>query len=234
MTINLQEVSELTLDQNIKLHQLGLVIDTFGNASAKIGNTIIIKPSGVILTGKISCEMSIVEFDSKKCINGINPSSDTPTHLELYRAYDSIKGITHTHSCYATAWAQASRSIPCLGTTHADYWKGDIPVTRTLTIDEIKGDYELETGKVIVETLQKLELEPSECPGILVAHHGPFTWGKTIEEAVKNAERLEYIARLAWTTLQLNSQTINIPSELLHRHFSRKHGPKAYYGQKSV
>jgi len=231
MTGDIIEHSNLTFAQNVKLHELDLVIDTFGNASSKIGNTVIIKPSGVIISGKEPSEMSIVEFDSKKCINGINPSSDTPTHLELYRAYDTIKGITHTHSRYATAWAQSMKPIPCLGTTHADYWKGDIPVTRPLTIDEVKGDYELETSKVIVETLQKLGHEPSECPGILVAHHGPFAWGTTIEEAVKNSERLEYIAKLAWITLQLNPSSPTIPYELHNRHFSRKHGKNSYYGQ---
>ena len=153
--------------------------------------------------------------------------------MELYRSFDYIGGITHTHSLYATAWAQAVKPIPCLGTTHADYWKGAVPVSRPLTNDEIKGDYELETGKVIVETLQKHGLDPGECLGILVAHHGPFTWGKTVEEAVKNAERLEYIAKLACLTLQLNPHAPAIPSELHHRHYSRKHGPDAYYGQEN-
>ena len=233
MKDSISDLSERTLYQNIKLVELGLVIDTFGNASSKIANTVIIKPSGMLLSEVKPNDMSVLEYDGYQHKSGKLPSSDTPTHLELYHNLNDIGGIVHTHSQYATAWAQAPKPIPCFGTTHADYWKGQIPVTRKLTVDEINGEYELETGKVIVESLQKLRIDPLECPGILVAHHGPFAWGETVEEAVKNAERLEYIAKLAWMTLQINPQAPQISSELHHRHFSRKHGPDVYYGQKN-
>ena len=220
------------LNKNKELILLGLVIDTFGNASAKDGSSILIKPSGVDLSLISKNDISVVEINSGKLLSGKSPSSDTPTHLEIYRSFPQIGGITHTHSPYATAWAQTGNSIPCLGTTHADYWRGEIPVTRPMTDQEISGDYEKETGKIIVETIKELCLDPLECPGILVMHHGPFTWGKTIEEAVNNAEALEYIAKLAWMTRQLNQSIPAISPSLHSRHFTRKHGPKSYYGQK--
>ena len=231
MKKKIADLSERTLFQNINLIELGLVIDTFGNASSKIENTVIIKPSGVLLSEMEPDQMSVLDFNNFKLTSGKLPSSDTPTHFELYRSFDNIGGITHTHSLYATAWAQAATCIPCFGTTHADYWKGEIPVTRELTANEINGEYELETGKIIVEKIKELRVDPLECPGIIVAHHGPFTWGRTVEEAVKNAERLEYIAKLAYMSLQINPQILPISTELHFRHFSRKHGPKAYYGQ---
>ena len=227
------EFKHQCLKANKQIFSSGLVFDTFGNASLKVSNNFVIKPSGINLMECTAEDMSIVAVQSGKLIEGKLPSSDTPTHLELYKNLNDIGGIVHTHSQYATAWAQAAKSIPCLGTTHADYWKGEIPVTRELTVDEINGEYELETGKVIVETLRELRVDPLACPGVLVAHHGPFTWGRTIEEAVKNAERLEYIAKLGWMTLQIKPQVPHISSELHHRHFSRKHGPDAYYGQKN-
>ena len=220
------------LNKNNELILLGLVIDTFGNASAKDGSSILIKPSGVDLSLISKNDISVVEINSGKLLSGKSFSSDTPTHLEIYRSFPQLGGITHTHSPYATAWAQTGNSIPCLGTTHADYWRGEIPVTRPMTDQEISGDYEEETGKIIVETIKELCLDPLECPGILVMHHGPFTWGKTIEEAVNNAEALEYIAKLAWMTRQLNQSIPAISPSLHSRHFTRKHGPKSYYGQK--
>ena len=219
------------LNKNKELILLGLVIDTFGNASAKDGSSILIKPSGVDLSLISKNDISVVEINSGKLLSGKSPSSDTPTHLEIYRSFPQLGGITHTHSPYATAWAQTGDSIPCLGTTHADYWRGEIPVTRPMTDQEISGDYEKETGKVIVETINKICMDPLECPGILVMCHGPFTWGKTIEEAVKNAEMLEYIAKLSWLTHQLNQSIPAIPPSLHSRHFTRKHGPQSYYGQ---
>ena len=219
------------LNKNKELILLGLVIDTFGNASAKDGSSILIKPSGVDLSLISKNDISVVEINSGKLLSGKSPSSDTPTHLEIYRSFPQLGGITHTHSPYATAWAQTGNSIPCLGTTHADYWRGEIPVTRPMTDQEISGDYEKETGKVIVETINKMCMEPLECPGILVMCHGPFTWGKTIEEAVKNAEMLEYIAKLSWLTHQLNQSIPAISPSLHSRHFTRKHGPQSYYGQ---
>ena len=219
------------LNKNKELILLGLVIDTFGNASAKDGSSILIKPSGVDLSLISKNDISVVEINSGKLLSGKSPSSDTPTHLEIYRSFPQLGGITHTHSPYATAWAQTGNSIPCLGTTHADYWRGEIPVTRPMTDQEISGDYEKETGKVIVETINKICMDPLECPGILVMCHGPFTWGKTIEEAVKNAEMLEYIAKLSWLTHQLNQSIPAISPSLHSRHFTRKHGPQSYYGQ---
>jgi L-ribulose-5-phosphate 4-epimerase len=219
------------LNKNKELTLLGLVIDTFGNASAKDGSSILIKPSGVDLSLISKNDISVVEINSGKLLSGKSPSSDTPTHLEIYRSFPQLGGITHTHSPYATAWAQTGNSIPCLGTTHADYWRGEIPVTRPMTDQEISGDYEKETGKVIVETINKMCMDPLECPGILVMYHGPFTWGKTIEEAVKNAEMLEYIAKLSWLTHQLNQSIPAISPSLHSRHFTRKHGPQSYYGQ---
>jgi L-ribulose-5-phosphate 4-epimerase len=219
------------LNKNNELILLGLVIDTFGNASAKDGSSILIKPSGVDLSLISKNDISVVEINSGKLLSGKSFSSDTPTHLEIYRSFPQLGGITHTHSPYATAWAQTGNSIPCLGTTHADYWRGEIPVTRPMTDQEISGDYEKETGKVIVETINKMCMDPLECPGILVMCHGPFTWGKTIEEAVKNAEMLEYIAKLSWLTHQLNPSIPAISPSLHSRHFNRKHGPQSYYGQ---
>ena len=219
------------LNKNKELILLGLVIDTFGNASAKDGSSILIKPSGVDLSLISKNDISEVEINSGKLLSGKSFSSDTPTHLEIYRSFPQLGGITHTHSPYATAWAQTGNSIPCLGTTHADYWRGEIPVTRPMTDQEISGDYEKETGKVIVETINKMCMDPLECPGILVMCHGPFTWGKTIEEAVKNAEMLEYIAKLSWLTHQLNQSIPAISPSLHSRHFTRKHGPQSYYGQ---
>ena len=219
------------LNKNKELILLGLVIDTFGNASAKDGSSILIKPSGVDLSLISKNNISVVEINSGKLLSGKSPSSDTPTHLEIYRSFPQLGGITHTHSPYATAWAQTGNSIPCLGTTHADYWRGEIPVTRPMTDQEISGDYEKETGKVIVETINNMCMDPLECPGILVMCHGPFTWGKTIEEAVKNAEMLEYIAKLSWLTHQLNQSIPAISPSLHSRHFTRKHGPQSYYGQ---
>jgi len=219
------------LNKNKELILLGLVIDTFGNASAKDGSSILIKPSGVDLSLISKNNISVVEINSGKLLSGKSPSSDTPTHLEIYRSFPQLGGITHTHSPYATAWAQTGDSIPCLGTTHADYWRGEIPVTRPMTDQEISGDYEKETGKVIVETINNMCMDPLECPGILVMCHGPFTWGKTIEEAVKNAEMLEYIAKLSWLTHQLNQSIPAISPSLHSRHFTRKHGPQSYYGQ---
>ena len=220
------------LNKNKELILLKLVIGNFGNASAIDGSSVLIKPSGVDLSLISENDISEVEINSGKLLSGKSPSSDTPTHLELYRSFPQLGGITHTHSPYATVWAQTANSIPCLGTTHADYWRGEVPLTRPMTDQEISGDYEKETGKIIVETIKELCLDPLECPGILVMHHGPFTWGKTIEEAVNNAEALEYIAKLAWMTRQLNQSIPAISTSLHSRHFTRKHGPKSYYGQK--
>ena len=175
--------------------------------------------------------MVVVSLETGKVVEGnLKPSSDTPTHLVLYRAFPEIGGMVHTHSLYATAWAQARRAIPAYGTTQADYWYGDVPCTRLLTPQEIKGDYEANTGRVIVETFKRMD--PLQHPAVLVASHGPFTWGEDVGDAVHNAVVLEFIARLASETLRLNPKTRPMQPVLLDKHFLRKHGPKAYYGQK--
>ncbi len=217
---------------NIDLIKNDLVIDSFGNASSRLnGKTFFIKPSGVNLEDISFEDISEVQIQSGKRISGRAPSSDTPTHLELYKTFENIGGVVHTHSLYATAWAQAKVPIPCLGTTHADYWNDKIHVTRDLKKDEINSDYEKETGKVIIEKLSELKADPLEYPGMLVANHGPFTWGKNIFDAVKNAIRLEYIAKLAFLSLSINPNLGVLSKSMINKHFFRKHGPDAYYGQ---
>ena len=220
-----------TLISNFKLLEKQLVVGAFGNASSRDKDVFHIKPSGVNLKKIKSEDMVTVRIHDGKIYGEMNPSSDTPTHIELYNKFPQIGGITHTHSVYATAWAQAVKSIPCLGTTHADYWNGEIPITRALTKEEINGEYEKETGKVIIEKIKQLNVDLLDCPGIIVANHGPFTWGATVEDAVKHAELLEYIARLAWLSLSIDPNVKPISKALLNKHYSRKHGLDAYYGQ---
>ena len=218
---------------NLDLVAEGLVIQTWGNASGidRERGLVVIKPSGVAYAGMKPGHMVVVSLKTGQMVEGkLKPSSDTPTHLVLYRAFSKIGGIVHTHSLYATAWAQARRKIPAYGTTQADYWFGEVPCTRALTPREIKSDYEANTGRVIVETFRKSN--PLEQPAVLVAGHGPFTWGRDVAEAVHNAGVLEFVARLAAETLRLNPKTKPIPPALLAKHFLRKHGTKAYYGQK--
>jgi L-ribulose-5-phosphate 4-epimerase len=224
---------KIVFDENVKLYRSNLVIDSFGNVSGRDKKTLLIKPSGVDLENSTSNDIVTVHIKDGKYAGDLKPSSDTPTHLELYRAFPDVGGIAHTHSPYATAWAQAGKSIPCLGTTHADYWNGDVPITRDLTKDEIYGEYEKETGNVIIEKIKDLNIDPLNCPGILVRNHGPFTWGATVEDAVKHAELLEYIARLALLSISINPDSKPISQPLHNKHFSRKHGPDAYYGQDS-
>ncbi|HEY1662457.1 MAG TPA: L-ribulose-5-phosphate 4-epimerase [Verrucomicrobiae bacterium] len=218
---------------NLDLVARGLVIETWGNASGvdRARGLMVIKPSGVPYDDMKPEQMVVVSLATGKVVEGkLNPSSDTPTHLVLYRAFDKIGGVVHTHSLYATAWAQAGKEIPSYGTTQADYWYGKVPCTRLLTPKEIKNDYEVNTGKVIVETFKKQN--PLEHPAVLVASHGPFTWGRDVHGAVHNAGVLEFIARLASETLRINPKTRPMQSVLLDKHFLRKHGPNAYYGQK--
>jgi len=219
---------------NLDLVTEGLVIQTWGNASAvdRERGVVVIKPSGVPYASMKPQHMVAVSLETGKVVDGhLKPSSDTPTHLELYRAFPNIGGIVHTHSLYATAWAQALRPIPAYGTTHADYWHGAVPCTRSLTPPEIKRDYEANTGRVIVETFKKLD--PMQHAAVLVANHGPFTWGASVDDAVHNAVVLEFVARLAAETLRLNPKTRPLQPALLDKHFLRKHGPKASYGQHS-
>jgi L-ribulose-5-phosphate 4-epimerase len=229
----LEDLKRQVCKANLDLVREGLVIQTWGNASAvdREHGVLVIKPSGVTYDGMKPEHMVVVSLDTGKILEGdLIPSSDTPTHLVLYRAFKSIGGVVHTHSLYATAWAQAKRGIPSYGTTQADYWYGDVPCTRPMRPEEIKSDYEANTGQVIVETFK--ELDPTQHPAVLVASHGPFTWGKDVEAAVHNAAVLEFVAKLASETLRLNPQVEPMQSDLLDKHFLRKHGPKAYYGQK--
>ena len=231
----LGELRERVFEANRQIVEAGLVVLTFGNASAvdRAAGLMAIKPSGVAYDQLGPGSMVIVDLESGDVQEGGRPSSDTPTHLALYRAFEGIGGIVHTHSPCATAWAQARREIPCFGTTHADHFRGPVPVTRELTAEEIAGDYERCTGNVIVETFTGLGLDPLERPAVLVASHGPFAWGVDAGTAVENAIALEIVAESSLRTEQLSPGVEQIQPELLDRHFLRKHGPGAYYGQRS-
>ena len=229
----LEELKKQVCQANLDLVKEGLVVQTWGNVSGvdRASGNMVIKPSGVPYEGMGPKQMVVVSLQTGKVLEGeLKPSSDTPTHLVLYRAFPEIGGVVHTHSLYATAWAQARRGIPSYGTTQADYWHGAVPCTRLLTAAEIKTDYEANTGHVIVETFQRLD--SAHHPAVLVASHGPFTWGKNAQAAVENAVVLEFVARLASETLRLNPKIKPMQSVLLGKHFFRKHGPGAYYGQK--
>jgi len=229
----LEELKRRVCEANLKLVAEGLVVQTFGNASGidRSSGMVVIKPSGVCYNRMKPGHMVIVSLKTGMVVEGkLNPSSDTPTHLVLYRAFPHIGGIVHTHSFYATAWAQARLDIPALGTTHADYFRGPIPCTRPMTAREIRSDYEANTGEVIVECFA--QLDSSGCPAVLVASHGPFVWGRSVEDAVHHAMIVEHLARLASETLRINPQVHQVPPALLNKHFLRKHGAEAYYGQK--
>ena len=231
----LEKLKRQVCAANLKLVVEGLVIQTWGNASGidRARGLVVIKPSGVPYDGMKPGDMAVVSLKTGKVVEGrFKPSSDTPTHLELYRAFPEIGGVVHTHSLYATAWAQARMRIPSYGTTQADYWHGDVPCTRKLSAAEIKTDYEANTGEVIVETFKQAKFDPLQHPAVLVASHGPFTWGRDVDEAVHNAGVLEFIARLNSEMLRINPKIKPMQTVLLDKHFLRKHGPKAYYGQK--
>jgi L-ribulose-5-phosphate 4-epimerase len=220
---------------NLDLVRKGLVIETWGNASGvdRACGIVVIKPSGVPYAEMKPQHMVCVSLATGKVVEGkLKPSSDTETHLILYREFPKIAGVVHTHSLFATAWAQACRPLPAYGTTQADYWYGDVPCTRLLKPAEIKNDYEANTGEVIVETFRKLKFDPLQHPAVLVASHGPFTWGKDVADAVHNAGVLEFVCRLASETLKLSPQLKPMQPVLLDKHFLRKHGANAYYGQK--
>jgi L-ribulose-5-phosphate 4-epimerase len=231
----LEELKQQVCAANLDLVKEGLVIQTWGNASDidRERGLVVIKPSGVPYASMKPQHMVVVSLETGKLVDGyLKPSSDTPTHLVLYRAFQNIGGVVHTHSLHATAWAQACRAIPAYGTTQADYWYGAVPCTRAMKPAEIKNDYEANTGHVIVETFKKLKYDPLQHPAVLVASHGPFMWGKDVHDAVHNASVLEFIARLNSETLHLNPKIKPMQAVLLDKHFLRKHGPKAYYGQK--
>jgi len=230
----LAQLKKRVCKANLDLVREGLVIQTWGNASAvdRDKGLVVIKPSGVPYERMKPVDMVVVALDSGRTVEGkLKPSSDTPTHLTLYRAFQGIGGIVHTHSLFATAWAQCGSAVPALGTTHADYFLGPVPCTRPMRPREIQSDYEANTGRVIVESFARRD--PLSCPAVLVVNHGPFAWGKSVEDAVHHAVVLEHLVRLAGETLRLFPRAKPMPRELLHKHFFRKHGPKAYYGQKN-
>ena len=228
----LEQLKKMVFDANIELVNKGLVIYTWGNVSGidREKGLIVIKPSGVDYDKLTPEDMSVVDLITGERVEGLKPSSDTPTHLELYRNFSELGGITHTHSSKAVAFAQAGIDIPALGTTHADYFYGAVPCTRSLTEEEVNNAYELNTGKVIADTILERAYAPMSIPGIVVKNHGPFTWGKTPAESVYNAVVLEEVAGMAINTLALNPNAA-IPDYILNKHYMRKHGKNAYYGQ---
>ena len=227
----LEELKQKVYEANMELPKRGLITYTWGNASGidRESGLFVIKPSGVDYDRLRPEDMVVMNLSGERVEGRLNPSSDTATHLELYRAYPEIGGVVHTHSPMATSWAQAGRGIPCYGTTHADYFYGEIPCARNLTEEEIEDGYERNTGLVIVETMEGKN--PMHVPGILCKNHGPFTWGKDAAEAVHNAVVLEEVAKMAVFTELLNKTGPPAPGCLQDKHFMRKHGPKAYYGQ---
>lgn len=230
----LKWLKEAVLEANLELPRRGLVIYTWGNVSgiSREEGLVVIKPSGVPYEELKLEDLVVVDLDGNQVEGKLRPSSDTPTHLVLYRAFPEIGGVVHTHSSWATSWAQAGRGIPALGTTHADYFYGEIPCTRDMTAEEIQRSYEAETGNVIVETFRTRGIDPLHVPGVLVKNHGPFSWGKDPHEAVHNAVVMEEVAKMAFRTLVLSPNVKAIDQVLLDKHFLRKHGPNAYYGQK--
>ncbi|MDD4872560.1 MAG: L-ribulose-5-phosphate 4-epimerase [Kiritimatiellae bacterium] len=231
--MSLDKLKRHVCEANKALERNGLITLTWGNVSGidRSKNLVVIKPSGVTYADLKPSDMVVLDLSSGKKIGGkYRPSSDAPTHLILYRAFPDIGGITHAHSIYASMFAQACISIPALGTTHADIFHGEVPITRPLTKREVEDGYEVNTGKVIVERFKKLDTVA--VPGVLVANHGPFTWGQSAQDSVHNSIALEAVAKMAYGTLIINPKVKPLPDYLLDKHFFRKHGPNAYYGQK--
>jgi L-ribulose-5-phosphate 4-epimerase len=229
----LEALKEQVLEANLELPKLGLVDFTWGNVSGKDPETgaIVIKPSGVPYETMKAADMVVVDGEGKVIDGKLKPSSDLPTHIELYRHFPAIGGVVHTHSTWATVWAQACRGIPALGTTHADYFFGEIPCTKILSQAQTSGQYEVETGLAIIERFREGKIDPASMAAVLVANHGPFTWGKDANDAVHNAAVLELVARMAMLSMQIDKGLSPMPQHLLEKHFFRKHGPGAYYGQ---
>ena len=228
----LKKLKKQVCQANLDLVTKGLVIETWGNASGvdREKGVMVIKPSGVPYDGMTVADLVVVDLAGRTVEGRYRPSTDLPSHLALYAAWPSIGGVVHTHSTYATAFAQAGQPIPCFGTTHADHFHGAVPLTRKLTKREVAGDYEANTGKVIVECFSGSD--PLHMPAVLVANHGPFSWGRDARDAVHNAVALEEVARMALATRQLNPRARPVASYLLEKHFDRKHSPSAYYGQR--
>ncbi len=233
----LEELKQKVFVANLQLVQYGLVVLTWGNVSGidREEGLFVIKPSGVPYDKMTADDMIVMDLKGNKVEGRLNPSSDTPTHLELYKEFKDIGGIVHTHSSWACSWAQAGRDINAYGTTHADFANGAVPCARGLTENEVNGEYELNTGKVIVEEFEKRGIKPDECPAVLVHRHGPFTWGSSPFKAVENALILEEVAKMASRTERIaaldNNSNIGIEQYLLDKHYQRKHGINAYYGQ---
>lgn len=227
----LEELKQIVYEANMELPRRGLITFTWGNVSGidRESGLFVIKPSGVDYDTLKPSDMVVVDLNGKKVEGELNPSSDTPSHVELYKAWKEIGGIVHTHSPHATAWAQAGRALPCYGTTHADYFYGEIPCARNLTAEEIDAGYEKNTGTVIIETFEGKN--PVFIPAVLCKNHGPFAWGKDAHEAVHNAVVLEEVAKMNFMTEMLNRQVEPAPQCMQDKHFLRKHGPNAYYGQ---
>lgn len=230
--MTIPELKQQVWKANLDLVKYNLVTLTWGNVSGvdRSQGIVVIKPSGMTYENMKPTDMVMVDLEGRLMEGCFRPSSDTPAHLELYKSFRKISSICHTHSEYATIFAQASKEIPCLGTTHADHFHGSIPITRVLRKEEVEKDYERNTGRVIIERF--VGIDPLEMPAVLVAGHGVFTWGKSPEEAVQNNLVLEKVAKMAWETLRLNPSCEGLPDYLLKKHFRRKHGPEAYYGQK--
>ena len=231
----LETLRKQVYEANMELPRRGLVTFTWGNASQadRAAGVVAIKPSGVEYEALTPRDMVVLDLESGRVVEGgMNPSSDTRTHLELYRAFPDLGGVVHTHSPSAVAWAQAGRDIPCYGTTHADYFYGPVPCARQLTQAEIDEDYEKNTGAVIVETFRRRGLDPMHLPGVICSSHGPFTWGKDAAQAVYHAVVLEEVAKMAILTREVDPSAAPAPQRVQDKHFLRKHGPAAYYGQK--
>ena len=230
----LEELKQQVCEANLLLPKYGLVTFTWGNVSGidRESGLFVIKPSGVEYDGMKPEDMVVVDLEGNVVEGRCKPSSDTETHRALYLNFPNIGGVVHTHSTFAVGWAQAGRDIPALGTTHGDYFYGAIPCTRRMTPEEIAGEYELETGNVIVEEFRQRGLSPDQVPGVLVHSHGPFAWGSDAENAVHNAVVMEEVAKMAFLSTMINPDVPPMQQELLDRHYLRKHGPGAYYGQK--
>ncbi|MCI8431165.1 MAG: L-ribulose-5-phosphate 4-epimerase [Lachnospiraceae bacterium] len=229
----LEELKQKVFEANMLLPKYGLVTFTWGNVSAidRESGLFIIKPSGVDYETMTADDMVVMDLNGNKVEGHYKPSSDTPTHLELYKAFPEIGGIVHTHSSYATSWAQAGRGIPCYGTTHADYMYGEIPCVRCLTKEEIEGAYEENTGHLIVNSFKEMDRDVMAVPAVLCKNHGPFAWGKDAHDAVHNAVVLEEVAKMAYRAETINPRIQPAPQELQDKHYFRKHGANAYYGQ---
>ena len=230
----LEELKQAVYEANLELPRRGLVTYTWGNVSGidRASGLFVIKPSGVAYEALRPQDLVVMDLEGNQVEGALNPSSDTKTHLELYKAFPELGGIVHTHSPHAVAWAQAGEDIPCYGTTHADYFYGPVPCARHLTPAEIEEDYERHTGLVIVETFRQRGLNPVHVPGVICRSHGPFTWGKDAAQAVYNAVVLEEVARMAILTRQVTPAAAAAPQAVQDKHFQRKHGPHAYYGQR--